>query len=88
MENVSFAYLDAKSKSVVWNAYAENFACEQIESEGFNINSGIVYISLENGVSICSAFGQEVFYIVFDYMTGDEIEFSEIDELNEYLNNI
>jgi hypothetical protein len=89
MENVSFAYLDAKSKSIVWSAYAEHFACEEIMEEGFNINSGIVYITLEmTGVSICSAFGQEAFYIVFDYVTGEEIEFSEVDELNEYLNNV
>lgn len=66
MENVSFAYLDAKSKSIVWSAYAEYFAGEEIMQEGFNINTGYVYIALENGVTIASAFGKKVEFIVYD----------------------
>ena len=62
----SFAYLDAKSKSIVWAAYAEYFAGEEIQEEGFNINSGYIYIALENGVTIASAFGKKVEYIVYD----------------------
>jgi len=62
----SFAYLDAKSKSIVWAAYAEYFAGEEIMEEGFNINSGYIYIALENGVTIASAFGKKVEYIVYD----------------------
>jgi hypothetical protein len=64
--NNSMAYLDAKSKSIVWAAYAEHFAGEEIQEEGFNINSGYVYIALENGVTIASAFGKKVEYIVYD----------------------
>jgi len=82
----SFAYLDAKSKSIVWMAYAENFSSEEIMEEGFNINSGVVYIALENGVTICSAFGYEAFYIIYDNETDQEIEFSTIDELQEHNN--
>lgn len=85
MEN-SLGYLDAKSKSIVWAAYAENFAGEGILQEGFNINSGNVYIALENGVTIASAFGQPVEFYVYDFETGDEIAFESIDELNLHLN--
>ena len=86
------AYLDAKSKSVVWSAYAEHFASEEIMEEGFNLSNGVVYIALENGVTICSSFGQEVFFVVFDDSDSDErsmygeISFYSIEELNEYLN--
>lgn len=82
----SMAYLDAKSKAIVWNAYAENFAGEEITEEGFNINSGYVYIALENGVTIASAFAQDVVYFVNDWENDTEIEFLSFDELNEYLN--
>lgn len=82
----SLAYLDAKSKSIVWAAYAENFAGEEIMEEGFNINSGNVYIALENGVTIASAFGQAVEYIIFDFEEGQEIFFYSLEELNAHLN--
>ena len=67
-------------------AYAENFSSEEIMEEGFNINSGVVYIALENGVTICSAFGYEAFYIIYDNETDQELEFSTIDELQEHNN--
>jgi hypothetical protein len=85
--NTSFAYLDAKSKSIVWAAYAEHFAGEEIQEEGFNINSGYVYIALENGVTIASAFGQSVDFYVYDFDNDDELGFDSIEELNEYLQN-
>lgn len=84
--NTTLGYLDAKSKALVWMAYAENFAGEEIMEEGFNINSGNVYIALENGVTIASAFGQQVEFYVYDFETGDEIAFESIDELNLHLN--
>ena len=84
--NTTLGYLDAKSKALVWMAYAENFAGEEIMEEGFNINSGNVYIALENGVTIVSAFGQAVEYIIFDFEEGQEIFFYSIDELNAHLN--
>ena len=68
----SFGYLDAKSKSIVWSAYAESFADEEIMEEGFNINTGYVYIALENGVTIASAFGKKVEFIVYDEETNQE----------------
>jgi hypothetical protein len=81
----SFGYSDAKSKSIVWDAYAEFFAGEEIMDEGFNINSGYVYLALENGVTIASAFGQDVEYIVFDHETDEERFFDSILSLQTYL---
>lgn len=83
----SFGYSDARSKSIVWAAYAEHFAGEEILEEGFNLNSGNVYIALENGVTIASAFGQAVDFYVYDFENGDEFAFESIDELNEFLQN-
>jgi hypothetical protein len=51
---------------------------------GFNLNSGYVYIALENGVCIASCFGQSVDYIVTDFETGEE---SFYDSYNEAINN-
>jgi hypothetical protein len=81
----SFGYSDAKSKSIVWAAYAEHFAGEEIMEEGFNINSGYVYIALENGVTIASCFGQSVDFIVYDFEEGEENIFGSYDELQEFL---
>lgn len=83
--NTTLGYSDAKSKAIIWNAYAENFAGEEIIEEGFNVNSGYVYLALEN-VTIASAFGQPVEYIVFDFQEGQEIFFDSIEELNAHLN--
>lgn len=82
----SLGYLDAKSKALVWMAYAEHFAGEEIMEDGFNLNSGNIYIALENGVTIASAFGQAVEFYIYDFETGDEIAFESIDELNLHLN--
>ncbi len=53
------AYLEAKGLSKVWEAYYQNCSKEDIMEIGFNANSGYVYIALERGISIGSAFGQE-----------------------------
>jgi hypothetical protein len=81
----SFAYLDAKSKAKVWDAYAEYFANEEILGERFNENSGYVYIALENGIQIASSFGQDVEYVIFNYDTGEEMFFDKIEDLKDYL---
>ena len=72
MENVSFAYLESIGKSKIWMAYAEYFAGEEIQEEGFNINSGYVYLALENGITIASAFGKKVEFIVYDHENEQE----------------
>jgi hypothetical protein len=82
----SFAYLEAKGKSKVWNAYAEHFAGEEIMEEGFNSYSGYVYIALEDGIQICSCLGQSVEYCIFNKDDEEEF-FQSYEELMEYLEN-
>jgi hypothetical protein len=81
----SFGYSDAKSKSIIWEAYANYFAGEEIIEEGFNLNSGFVYIALEHGVTIASAFGQAVEFIIYDDETEEEMFFDSIEEANKFL---
>jgi hypothetical protein len=83
----SLGYLDAKSKAIVWNAYADYFAGEEIIEEGFNINSGYVYIALENGVTIASAFGKKVEFIVYDDENEEESFLSSVKQAYEFLQN-
>jgi hypothetical protein len=71
----------------VWRAYAIYFGGEEIMEEGFNMNSGYMYIALENGVTIVSAFGQSVDFIIYDNETEEEIFFDSIEELNAHLND-
>ena len=59
----------------------------EIMEEGFNMNSGYMYISLENGVTIASAFGQAVDFIIYDDENEEEIFFDSIEELNAHLND-
>ena len=88
----SIPYCEAQGLAKVFQAYADHATNESILEGGigFNENSGIVYIALENGVSICSAFGQDVEYLVTDFENGDE-EFFELYEdalsLIEHYNN-
>lgn len=66
---------DIKSMHLVIDAWKEleyNDKDIMCEGTGFNKMSGYVYIHLENGISICSNFGQEVEYLITDYDTGDE----------------
>ena len=84
MTYTSVAYLEAKGKSLVWMAYANYFAGEEIMEEGFNPNSGYVYLALGNGTTIASAFGQDVEYIVYDFETDEEMMFDCYDELVIY----
>jgi len=81
----SLGYSDSISKSIVWRAYANYFAGEEIMEEGFNINTGYVYIALENGVTIASAFGQDVEFIIYDEEKEEEKFFSTIEELSFHI---
>jgi hypothetical protein len=81
----SFGYSDAMSKAKVWEAYAKHYGGEEIMEEGFNINTGYVYLALDNGITIASCFGQEVEFIVFNYDTGQEDFFYSVEQLNEYI---
>lgn len=73
----SVAYCEAKGLSKIWSAYADKCAGEDIMEVSFNLNSGYVYIALENGVCICSNLGQDVEYMVTDLDEGDEYMFDD-----------
>jgi hypothetical protein len=81
----SFGYSDAMSKAKVWEAYSKHYGGEEIMEEGFNLNTGYVYLALENGVTIASNFGQDVIYFVNDFETEEELEFDSYEELEIYL---
>ena len=63
---------DFESWVLVNKAFQDFAKQDDIFECGFNKNSGYVYIALENGVCICSCFGQEVEYLVTDFETGEE----------------
>lgn len=71
---------DIRSLELVLKAYRENAHREEIEDIGFNENSGYVYIYLENGISICSCFGNDVEYFVTDFETGDEALYEDYND--------
>jgi hypothetical protein len=81
----SFSYLEAIGKSKIWAAYAEHFAGELIVEEGFNINSGYVYLALDNGIKIACAFGRSVEYITYDFDQIMELYFYHYEDLQKYL---
>ena len=72
--------LDKKSLELVWKAYNDTRLNEDIFEIGFNLDSGYVYIALENNISIASCFGQSVDFIVTDYENGDEFYFDTYDK--------
>lgn len=71
---------DIRSLELVLKAYRENAHREEIEDIGFNENSGYVYIYLENGISICSCFGNDVEYLIPDFETGDEAFYEDYND--------
>ena len=82
--------LDKCSLELVWSAYNKYTSNEDIFEIGFNLDSGYVYIALENNVSIASCYGQSVDYIVTDYNNGKEFFFDtyheayyKLEKLNE-----
>lgn len=79
------AYLEAKGLAKVWEAYYKNASGEDIMEVGFNANSGYVYIALEYGVTIASAFGQSVEFLVTDYEDGEEFFFDSYEEAEQKL---
>jgi hypothetical protein len=83
LSNARIAYCEAQGLSKCFAAYA-NCSGATIESIGFNSNSGYVYISLENGVQICSMLGQDVDYIVTDYDTGEDVCLDDYDTAVNY----
>jgi len=82
------AYLEAKGLAKVWKAYYKNAVREDIMEVGFNENSGYVYIALENGISIASAFGQNVDYLVTDMNNGEEYFLDSYNEASDKLEKL
>lgn len=84
----SLCYLEALGMSKIFEAYAE--IGEQIEDGGigFNPNTGYVYISLENGISICSMLGQEVVYLVTNFDTGEDTFFDNYKDADKLIRQI
>jgi hypothetical protein len=78
----SIPYCEAQGLAKVFQAYADHATNESILEGGigFNENSGIVYIALENGVSICSSFGHDVEYLVTDFEDGGETFYNTYEE--------
>tara|TARA_R100001594_G_C3890683_1_gene228347 strand:- start:245 stop:556 length:312 start_codon:yes stop_codon:yes gene_type:complete len=75
---------DIQSMNKVINAYIQiepiNYNFYGISETGFNENSGYVYIALENQISICSAFNNEVEYLVTNFDNGEEFFFETYEE--------
>ena len=69
------AYCEAKGLGIVWSAYADECSEEDIFEVGFNPNSGIIYIALENNITICSCMGQRVEYLHTNFDSGKETFF-------------
>jgi hypothetical protein len=82
------APLEAKGLAKVWEAYYKNASREDIMEVGFNLNSGYVYIALELGIQIASAFGQSVDYIVTDFEDGEEFFFDSYEEAETKLSEL
>jgi len=82
------AYSEAKGLAKVWEAYAEECTGEAIMAVGFNQFTGLVYIALDNGVSIISSFGDDAEFLVSDIMNGEEYIFTSYDEALDNLDEI
>ena len=85
--NDSIAYCEAQGLANVFQAYANECSGEQIMQIGFNQNSGVVYIALENGISICSSMGDNADYLFTDF-DGDEHWFLEYDQAVNYIDSL
>jgi hypothetical protein len=84
----SLGSADLQSFINVLDAYNSNYETRQLEIEysGFNTNSGYVYLALENGISIISAFGRGVDFLVSNYRNGNEEIFDTYKDALSYLN--
>lgn len=74
---------DFESWLIVQQAYRDYAIRYEVMCAGMNLNTGYVYIALENGVTIASCFGQDVDYIVTDFEDGEEFFFDNYKEALE-----
>lgn len=82
------ALLEAKGLAKVWKAYANNCSREDIFEVGFNQYSGYVYIALEYGITLASAFGQDVEFLVTDNENGEEFFLDTYEEAEDKLEEL
>jgi len=80
----SISYCEAKGLGLIFQAYANQCANEEIMGVGFNPNSGYVYIALENGISICSCMGHQVDFLVTNFYNGEETFYDTYQEALEH----
>jgi len=80
----SISYCEAKGLGLIFQAYANQCANEEIMGVGFNPNSGYVYIALENGISICSCMGHQVDFLVTNFYNGEETFYDTYKEALEH----
>jgi hypothetical protein len=82
----SIAYCEAMGLSLCFYSYAQNASREGITEIGFNQNTGYVYIALENGVTICTAFANNIEFLVTDVFSGEEKFYETYNEAEENVN--
>lgn len=76
----SVALYEARGLAKCWEAYSQNATHEEVMVMGFNDQTGYVYLMLENGITICSQFGKDVEFIIFDCEADEELFFDDYDE--------
>ena len=82
-DSSSLCSLEALGMSKVFAAYAQIGEDIMEDGIGFNPNSGYVYITLENGISICSMLGRDVEYLVSNLM-GEELFFDTYEQAENF----
>lgn len=82
VDTENLASCEALGFGKCFTAYAD--ILEDIQECGFNPNSGYTYIALENGISICSAFGRNVEFLVTNFENGEESFFDDYEEALEF----
>jgi len=83
--NENIAYCEAMGLAKCFEAYADILGDILDGGIGFNPNSGYVYITLEEGVTICSMLGGAVGYMVTDFDSGEEFFFDTYQEAENHL---
>jgi hypothetical protein len=76
-------FLDIDSLAKVLKWYRRNTSNWSVEDIGFNTTSWYVYICLDNWVTICSCFGNDVEFLVTDFENWDEYFFDDYEEARQ-----
>lgn len=86
---------DVYSFSLCLTAYVDHCFKHCIDDIGFNSSNGAFYITLDNGITITSSFGQRVEYVTMNLDNDDRNPYDDHDkdfdtyiEAENYLNSI